>query len=53
VNAWTCTVTSLAKGDVFFWKFSYKTAPSGGASNQDLITLTVMPVANKPIGGGL
>jgi hypothetical protein len=53
VNAWTCTVTSLAKGDVFFWKFSYKTAPSGGASNQDLITLTVMPVASKPIGGGL
>ncbi len=51
-NTWTCTVTSLAKGDVLFWKFSYKTAPSGGASNMGVISLNVMPVAAKPVGGG-
>ncbi len=52
VNSWTCTVTSLAKGDVLFWKFSYKTAPAGGASNMGVISLNVMPVAAKPVGGG-
>ncbi len=52
VNTWTCTVTSLAKGDVLFWKFSYKTAPSGGASDMNFISLNVMPVAAKPVGGG-
>ncbi len=53
VNTWTCTVTSLQKGDVLFWKFTYKTAPSGGASDMNVLSLNVMPVAAKPIGGGL
>lgn len=53
VNTWTCSVGSLAKGDILFWKFSYKTAPSGGASDMNFLSINVMPVAAKPVGGGL
>jgi len=51
-TSWTCTVTSLTSHDMLWWKFAYKTAPSGGASNMHVLSVDVMPVALKPIGGG-
>ncbi len=46
----TATISSLAAGDLLFWKVSYKTAPTT-PGNQGLINVAVMPLIAKPIGG--
>ncbi len=46
----TATISSLAAGDLLFWKITYQTAPTT-PGDQNLINLAVMPLLAKPIGG--
>jgi hypothetical protein len=47
----TCSVTSLAKGDLLQWKLDQTTGAATFGTTH-LLNFTVMPVASKPIGGG-